>query len=96
MSFLHGLDRMKQELQAQFPGWHIWYVPKLDKSATWCAQPWPLINAPSPEHLIAEISQAHTEAAGDWPALASINDYAVHAPGIRRPEAPGIRRPESR
>ena len=87
MSFLHQLDVMQRELQAQFPGWHIWYVPHLDKSVAWCAQPWPLINASSPDHLIAEIAQAHTEAAADWPALASIEDYGTHAPGIRRAES---------
>jgi hypothetical protein len=61
--FLEGLDRTKRELEAQFPGWHIWYVPHLDRSVTWCAQPWPLINSQSPEHLTAEITEAGAEVA---------------------------------
>ncbi len=86
MSFLHGLDKIKHELEAQFPGWHIWYVPRLDRSVTWCAQPWPLINSQSPGHLAAEITEAHTAAAADWPALANRADYAVIAPGIPQAE----------
>lgn len=86
MDFLNGLDGIKQELEAQFPGWRIWYVPNLDRSVTWCAQPWPLINSQSPEHLAAGITEAHTAAAADWPALANRADYAVNAPGIPQAE----------
>jgi hypothetical protein len=47
-------------------------------------QPRPLINSGSPEHLAAEIRNAPEEAAAGWPALASIEDYAVTAPGSPR------------
>ena len=57
------------------------------RRTVWCAQPWPLINSGSPEHLAAEIAQAHTEAAADWPALANRTDYAVSAPGIPQAES---------
>ena len=87
MADLSALDRIKAELQEQFPGWHIWYVPRINAPTTWCAQPWPLINSSSPEHLAAEIVQAHTEAAADWPALANRTDYAVSAPGIPQAES---------
>jgi hypothetical protein len=85
MADLHALDQIKADLEKAFPGWHVWYVPGVGRDPTWCAQPRPLINATSPEHLAAEITQAHTEAAGDWPALARIDDYRTNAPGI--PEA---------
>ena len=81
-----ALDRIKRDLEEQFPGWHIWFVPRSAGGVAWCAQPWPLINTRSTEHLAAEITQAHTEAAADWPALAGIEDYARGAPGIQRPE----------
>ncbi len=84
MTDLAGRDKIKRELEEQFPGWHIWYVPRVNAPTTWCAHPWPLINAQSPEHLAAEIRQAHEGAAADWPALASIEEYAVTAPGISR------------
>jgi hypothetical protein len=74
----------KRELEERFPGWHIWYVPCVNGPTTWCAQPWPLINSGSPEHLAAEIRNAPEEAAAGWPALASIEDYAVTAPGSPR------------
>jgi hypothetical protein len=86
MTSLTGLDRQKQALEEQFPGWHVWFIPRSDGSVAWCAQPWPLINSQSPEHLAAEIAQAHTEAAADWQALASIADYRAQAPGIAEPE----------
>ena len=71
MADLSALDKIKQQLEEQFPGWHIWYVPHVNGPTVWCAQPWPLINSGSPEHLAAEIAQAHTEAATKWPALAN-------------------------
>jgi len=83
MSILTGLDKIRRELEQQFPGWHIWYVPHVGKHVTWCAQPWPLINSTSPEHLAADIRNAHEEAAAEWSALAGINDYGVSAPGIQ-------------
>jgi hypothetical protein len=87
MGFLNELDKIRHELQQQFPGWQIWYVPSLDKSVTWCARPWPILNCGSVEHLKADIRQAHEEAASGWPALASLDDYAIHAPGIPQAES---------
>ncbi len=83
---LDYLDKIKHDLEEQFPGWHIWYVPCHAGPVAWCAQPWPLINADSPEHLAADIRTAHEESAADWPALASIADYGATAPGIPRAE----------
>jgi len=60
MGTLHTLDRQLGELQARFPGWRIWYVPR-DKAhggTIWCAQPLPLINTDTAEHLAAEIELA--------------------------------------
>lgn len=85
-SNLNALDEIKHRLEEQFPGWQVWYVPGHDRTVMWCARPWPLINTLTPEFLAAEIRQAHTEAAAEWPALASIPDYAVGAPGVRQPE----------
>jgi hypothetical protein len=82
---LPALDAIRHELERKFPGWHVWPVPKSTGDVTWCAQPWPLINSQSPEHLAAEITQAHVEATGDWPALVGIEDYGRIAPGIVRP-----------
>ena len=87
MGFLSDQDKIKRDLEERFPGWHIWYVPSTHERTAWCAQPWPLINTRSPEHLAAEIIQAHTEASADWPALASVDDYAIHAPGARKPKS---------
>ncbi len=84
MADVHALDRMKAELQEQFPGWNIWFVPHTTGHVVWCAQPWPLINSTSAAHLAAEIIQARTEAFAEWPALASVDDYGRAAPGIPR------------
>ena len=83
---LPELDRIKRDLERLYPGWHVWYVPRSEGSVTWCATPWPLINARSVEHLRAEIFQAHTEAAADWPALVGLEDYGRVAPGVIRSE----------
>ncbi len=84
MSVLTQLDEIREELEKRFPGWQVWYVRNLNGSTTWCARPWPLINASSPEQLIADVIQAHTEAAAEWPALAGFGDYATHAPAIKQ------------
>jgi hypothetical protein len=65
-SYLNQLDSTKADLQQQFPGWHIWYVPGMNRTVTWCAQPWPLLNTGSPEHLAAAITEAHEVAAAAW------------------------------
>jgi hypothetical protein len=68
-------DEIKAQLQAEFPGWQIWYVPGMNRTTTWCARPNPLLHAHSPEHLREYITQAHTDAAEDHPALAGLGDY---------------------
>jgi hypothetical protein len=70
VSYLQELDRIKADLAERFPGWQIWFVPHSDRTVVWCARPWPLINAQSPEFLVSEIRKAHEEAAAEWPALA--------------------------
>jgi hypothetical protein len=70
MSYLGKLDQIAAELRQRHPGWQIWFVPELGRAPAWCARPWPLLNAASPEHLEAEIAQAHAEASENWPALA--------------------------
>ena len=61
MGFLNELDRIRHELQQQFPGWQIWYVPHHDRTVTWCGRRWPLLNADSPEQLQKLIDQARDE-----------------------------------
>jgi hypothetical protein len=46
-SFLTELDERKHELERGNPGWQIWYVPHTNRTVTWCARPWPLLNAVS-------------------------------------------------
>jgi hypothetical protein len=81
MSYLEELDQIKAAIQRQHPGWHVWFVPKLNKdgsrSATWCAHPWPLVNAQTPEHLIAELRKVHEEADQEWPAVCDVTTYAI-------------------
>lgn len=55
---LGALDELKRDLEERFPGWQVWFVPHLDRSVTWCARPWPLLNEDSPEHLAEAIGQA--------------------------------------
>lgn len=94
MSYLTDADRKKAELQARFPGWQVWYVPGSGgRPVTWCARPYPLINAGSPEHLAEEILHAHEAAAGEWVALASRDDYAHHSEAAKAPEQRGFMGP---
>ena len=79
---LAALDAIKREREERLPGWQLWYVPHASDRVAWCSRPWPLINAQTPEQLLAEITQAHAEAPADWPALAPIAAYAAIAPGI--------------
>ncbi len=64
MGYLHDLDRRTHQLEAQFARWQVWYVPRLDRSVTWCARPWPLLNEDSPEHLAEAIRQAEAHEKG--------------------------------
>lgn len=84
MSDLTALDKIKADLEQQFPGWQIWYVPHTYRGVAWCARPWPLISAASPEHLASDIRKSHEEAGAEWPALATLADYGPAAPGIPR------------
>jgi hypothetical protein len=86
MSWLEEMDAIAAQLIGQFPGWNVWYVPHHIGPPAWGARPWPLLNAASPEHLAEAIRGAH-EAVSEWPALASLEDYAQAAPGIRRARA---------
>jgi hypothetical protein len=60
MGSLSQYDRDLAALQARFPGWRIWYVPRAKEhgGTIWCAQPGPLINTDSPDHLAQEIQMA--------------------------------------
>jgi hypothetical protein len=66
-SFLTELDEHKRELEHDNPDWQIWYVPKMDRTVTWCARPHPLINADSPEQLQKLLDQACDELRGSAP-----------------------------
>ncbi|HEV3103965.1 MAG TPA: hypothetical protein VG426_16690 [Candidatus Dormibacteraeota bacterium] len=60
-SYLTMLDERKHELEQDNPDWQIWYVPHTDRTVTWCARLWPLLNADSPEQLQKHIDQARDE-----------------------------------
>ena len=66
-----GHGERRRELERQFPGWEIWYVPREPDSATWRARPQMLINADSPEDLAAAIGAAHRQVIPDSLLLAS-------------------------
>lgn len=83
--FLHKLDKMKAELEGEFPGWHVWYVPRAGRGVTWCAQPQPVIHSATPDDLRRIIRHAHEDGPGH-PALAKLDDYAVSAPTIMQAE----------
>jgi hypothetical protein len=58
MSYLTELDRIRDQLRAEHPGWLIWYVPHHDRTVMWCARPEPLLNEASPEELAEAIERA--------------------------------------
>ena len=60
-----GHGERRRELERQFPGWEIWYVPREPDTATWCARPKMLIGAGSPEDLAAAIRAAHGQVIPD-------------------------------
>jgi hypothetical protein len=66
-----GHGERRRELEGQFPGWEIWYVPREADSATWCARPQMLIGAGSPEDLAAAIRAAHSRVIPDSRLLAA-------------------------
>jgi hypothetical protein len=68
-------------LRQRFPGWQIW-----TSGPTWCARPWPLINADSPEGLAQRIRTAHTQPPDGSPSLASLRSYTARVKGLREYE----------
>ena len=66
-----GHGERRRELERQFPGWEIWYVPREPGSARWLARPQMLIGAGSPEDLAAAIRAAHSPVIPDPLLLAS-------------------------
>ena len=73
-----GHGERRRELERQFPGWEIWYVPREPDGATWCARPRMLLSAESPEDLAAAVRAAHSEVPSpDSVLLASPQDYPV-------------------
>ena len=85
-----GHGERRRELERQFPGWEIWYVPREPDSATWCARPQMLINADSPEDLAAAIRAAHSQVVPDSLLLASPLGYPAR--GEAAPPAGGVGR----
>jgi hypothetical protein len=83
-----GHSERRRELERQFPGWEIWYVPREPDSATWCARPQMLINAASPEDLAAGIRAAHRRVTPDPVLLASPRDYPARPRRLRELEEP--------
>ena len=79
LSLLEDLDRMRRELQDDYPGWQIWYVFHRDGSATWHGRPNPWLSGPSPDHLRKLISQANPQTYGDAAAGALKDDASVDA-----------------
>ena len=78
-----GHGERRRELERQFPGWEIWYVPREPDSATWCARPQMLVNADSPEDLAAAIRAAHSQVIPDSVLLASPRGYPVRVRRLR-------------
>ena len=72
-----GHGERRRELERQFPGWEIWYVPREPDGATWCARPRMLLSAESPEDLAADVRAAHSQVVPDPLLLASpVDDRA--------------------
>lgn len=58
-SWLSSYDRQLAELRERHPGWRVWYVSfATRKGVCWCAQPEPIINTDSAEHLSEAIASA--------------------------------------
>jgi hypothetical protein len=76
-----GHGERRRELERQFPGWEIWYVPREPDHATWCARPQMLIHADSPEALAAAIRAARYQVSPDSLLPTSPRGYPA---GVRR------------
>jgi hypothetical protein len=85
-----GHGERRRELERQFPGWEIWYVPREPDRVTWCARPQLLIGAGSPEDLAAAIRSAHGPVIPDSLLLAS--PAGLHGEGEAAPRAGGAGR----
>jgi len=87
-----GHGERRRELERQFPGWEIWYVPREPDSATWRARPRMLISAGNPEDLAAAVGAAHSP---DPLLLASPrgDPARVRRPGRLEEPAGAARRP---
>src|SRR5215467_7708129 len=83
-----GHGERRRELERQFPGWEIWYVPREPDSATWCARPRMLIGADSPEDLAAAIRAAHSPVIPDSLLLASPQGDPARMRRLRKLEEP--------
>ncbi len=82
-----GHGERRRELERQFPGWEIWYVPRGPHGATWYARPRMLVNADDPEDLAAAIRAADNQAIPDCVLLASPRGHAARARRLRGLEA---------
>lgn len=69
-----GHGERRRELERQFPGWEIWYVPREPDGATWCARPRMLLSAESPEDLATAVRAAHSQVVPDPLVLVSPED----------------------
>jgi hypothetical protein len=71
-------DEAKADLQARYPDWQVWYVPRAIGGPLWCAQLRSTINTESSADLAAEIEattqqlairlSSRLETSGDTPA----------------------------
>ncbi len=61
---LSVLDERKAELERDYPGWRIWFVPRVTGDVRWCAQQLPLLNEDSPDHLAESMTEVDEDR---WP-----------------------------
>jgi hypothetical protein len=58
------ISQIVSKLEAEWPSWQIWYVPKAIGGMIWCARRWGdethVLNADSPDGL-AELLEAEAE-----------------------------------
>ena len=83
-----GHGERRRELERQFPGWEIWYVPRGPDGVTWRARPRMLISADDPEDLAAAIRAAANPVIPDWVLLASPRSHAARVRRFTGLEAP--------
>jgi hypothetical protein len=81
---LSEYEKHRDELQREFPGWHVWFVPRTNpQGVTWYAQPWPLLNADTAEELAEDIREAHAAIPEGVPSLASWRSYRARLRQLR-------------